>query len=93
MGLTAVRASTPAFSVNPDITIGLNAARYTYGTPTLVDPTGHYGDYQFYAVNFNGPVSSIPEPATWAMMLVGFAGLGVAARLRAKAATKSFAAA
>ncbi len=67
------------FSVNPDITIGLNAARYTYGTPTLVDPTGHYGDYQFYAVNFNGPVSSIPEPATWAMMLVGFAGLGFAA--------------
>lgn len=30
--------------------------------------------------------SAVPEPATWAMMLVGFAGLGFAARRRAVAA-------
>jgi hypothetical protein len=37
--------------------------------------------------NFNGTVnltSAVPEPATWAMMIVGFAGLGVAVRRRAK---------
>jgi hypothetical protein len=27
-------------------------------------------------------VSAVPEPATWAMMLIGFAGLGIAARRR-----------
>jgi hypothetical protein len=28
------------------------------------------------------PVGGVPEPATWAMMLVGFGGIGVAARSR-----------
>ena len=49
--------------------IGPNAAPYAYRTPTLADPSSHFGDYQFYAVNF----VAVPEPA---MMLVGFAGLG-----------------
>ena len=31
--------------------------------------------------------SSVPEPATWAMMLVGFGGLGALARRRARTAT------
>jgi hypothetical protein len=29
--------------------------------------------------------SAIPEPSTWAMMLIGFAGLGFAGYRRAKA--------
>ena len=29
------------------------------------------------------PQSAVPEPATWAMMLLGFAGIGMAARRRA----------
>jgi hypothetical protein len=29
--------------------------------------------------------SSVPEPSTWAMMVLGFAGLGYAAFRRAKA--------
>jgi hypothetical protein len=33
----------------------------------------------------NVSVSAVPEPATWAMMLIGFAGLGYAARRRAQA--------
>jgi probable HAF family extracellular repeat protein len=33
--------------------------------------------------------SSVPEPSTWAMMLAGFAGLGLAGSRRAKAACAS----
>jgi hypothetical protein len=38
---------------------------------------------QGYIVEF----SVVPEPSTWAMLLIGFAGLGVAAYRRAKTAT------
>jgi PEP-CTERM motif len=34
--------------------------------------------------NFNVSMTNIPEPATWAMMLVGFAGLGFAGYRRAR---------
>jgi hypothetical protein len=80
-------SETTGFSVNPNITIPLNAARYTYDSGVLLDPSSHYADYQFYAVNFNGPVSTIPELSTWAMMLCGFAGLGLAGYRGAKANT------
>ena len=41
-------------------------------------------------VGFSGPVDSVPEPSTWAMMLVGFAGLGLAGYRRAKAWRRNF---
>jgi hypothetical protein len=42
-----------------------------------------------YYVSFDGsaivvPVTAVPEPSTWAMMLIGFAGLGYAAYCRQK---------
>ena len=39
--------------------------------------------------NFNGTanISAVPEPATWAMMLVGFGAMGVAMRRRRSTAT------
>lgn len=71
------------FSVNPDITIPLDAARFIYLPPggVLTDPSDHFSDYQFYAVNFNGP-TSIPEPAALALLLVGIGGLAAAKRKR-----------
>jgi len=33
-------------------------------------------------VQFGGAVGAVPEPATWAMILVGFGGIGIAARSR-----------
>ena len=35
-------------------------------------------------IEINDAVMSVPEPATWAMMLLGFAGVGYAAYRRTK---------
>jgi hypothetical protein len=59
-----------AASVDPQILIDPalpNASQYT-----LVFSPG-VGD---------GPIAGVPEPSVWAMMLVGFAGLGFAAYRR-----------
>jgi PEP-CTERM motif len=65
-------ALTTGLGYAKNIAIGPDAARYAYDTPTLTDPSLHYSDYQFYAVN----MIAAPEPTTWTMMLLGFAGLG-----------------
>ena len=61
-----------------------------------VDPTfalGAGADPSQYSLVFsagigNAPVTSgVPEPSTWAMMLIGFAGLGFGARKRIAAAS------
>ena len=40
-------------------------------------------------INVTTAGSVVPEPSTWAMMLVGFAGLGFAAYRRAGAAART----
>jgi hypothetical protein len=45
------------------------------------------------AGNQNLITTSVPEPSTWAMMLLGFAGLGFAGYRRTKKSTAAFAAA
>lgn len=42
--------------------------------------TGADGDYDDIVVRFN--VTAVPEPTTWAMMLLGFAGIGLLAYRR-----------
>lgn len=37
-----------------------------------------------FAISEVGMASAVPEPSTWAMMLIGFAGLGFAARHRCR---------
>jgi PEP-CTERM motif len=44
------------------------------------------------SATFNAATSAIPEPSTWAMMLIGFAGLGYAGYRRARAAHATLAA-
>lgn len=72
-------------SVGNDIGAALANADYASGTFALsagvhtieIEYLGNVnnGTVAFYAV-----ASGVPEPATWAMMLIGFAGLGYAAR-------------
>jgi hypothetical protein len=60
------------FALNPVV---LSAGPHTiFVNGTLLGPTGSYSG----TIN----VAPVPEPATWAMMLLGFAGVGMAVRRR-----------
>lgn len=77
-GLNNILYSSGQFTVG--------ATPFTFSTP-IVSTTGiaiQWGPdgYDVGIDNINFTVSAVPEPATWAMMLVGFAGLGFAARRR-----------
>lgn len=52
--------------------MGLSVGNYTYSLSN--------GDS--IQVNVNGEASAVPEPATWAMMLLGFGAIGTATRRR-----------
>ena len=60
-----------------------NCATFSALADNLAFTTGAGGTTR---VNFAASVSgAVPEPATWAMMLVGFGGMGVAMRRSRKA--------
>jgi hypothetical protein len=88
-GLPGGFTSTSCFgcsSVGSDISAALGNADFSSGTFLLfaglntinIDYIGRVsnGDVAFYAV------AAVPEPSTWAMMIIGFAGLGFAAYRR-----------
>jgi hypothetical protein len=43
------------------------------------DGYGCAGGFYVNDIQVNDPVPSVPEPATWAMMVLGFVGIGVVA--------------
>jgi len=53
----------------------------------IVDSSGAFLKTQFYDTHTDGSFSTagaVPEPSTWAMLLMGFVGLGFAASLRGR---------
>jgi hypothetical protein len=53
----------------------------------IVDGSGAFLKTQFYDTHTDGSFSTagaVPEPSTWAMLLMGFVGLGFAASLRGR---------
>ena len=70
-------------SVNPSITIGpAGSARFNYGSgetasalPTSTDSSIGHSRALFVGANFQ-IAGGVPEPSTWAMMILGLAGLG-----------------
>ncbi|OJY38272.1 MAG: hypothetical protein BGP06_14820, partial [Rhizobiales bacterium 65-9] len=85
-------------SLNSDGLNHIYVANYTQGGifPASV-PTGTYvgfedikgggdRDYEDLTYVFTNVASGVPEPSTWAMMLIGFAGLGWAYRRRSAVA-------
>jgi hypothetical protein len=69
------------FTLNPTVLTGSPAVH-------TLSVTGYFvsGPTASYAGTFNANIVPVPEPATWGMMLVGFAGIGMAIRRRGKPA-------
>lgn len=73
--------SLATLTITPDVG-GVQVYTYTYGfssTGTGVG-LGFYGEGR--ADNFNTAARSVPEPATWGLMVVGFGIVGTAVRRR-----------
>ncbi len=74
-----------------------NGARaYAYIDPTFtIDPSYlalHPGAKLVFSAGFsNGVAGAVPEPATWAMMLIGFGMIGAAARYRRRKTALTYA--
>ena len=56
------------------------SADFPTSFPDYVDPSGGERDEAYLPFNVN--VAGVPEPGTWAMMLMGFFGTGVMVRSR-----------
>jgi hypothetical protein len=50
---------------------------------------GQVGDSITMIFSVGNPVSAVPEPSTWAMMLIGFAGLGFVFRQSRRTASSA----
>lgn len=59
---------------NGSVLLSVGEHRLTYTVTNVSNVLGTYSG------NFNFAVAPVPEPATWAMMLLGFAGIGFAMR-------------
>ena len=99
----AAGTGTIGFGTNifAQLNIGGTALGFTqYGGPdlfTLVNnkPVFNFGTFNLSSITsgaatitISAAAGAVPEPATWAMMLVGFGGLGFAMRRRAKVVTR-----
>jgi PEP-CTERM motif len=63
---------------NSDIAITLSGT-FDYSIAGAVANSQNWGSNEYWAAFNKITTSSIPEPSTWAMMMLGFAGLGYAA--------------
>ncbi len=83
-------------SADPRISFGIDLYSYVIGgaNSPLVEPTNSeaLGPNEDSWFGGNIELSTVPEPSTWAMMLLGFAGLGYASYRRARAGRATLAA-
>jgi hypothetical protein len=77
----------PKFNVNPEtIRPGEQESGFFFGTSLLLDGTvtlllvdakGQFSTYTTSLFATSSTTPAVPEPSTWAMMILGFAGLGL----------------
>jgi hypothetical protein len=70
--------NAPSLGQNLDLTFTGSLMGFTGGTIQGRAVTTHDLGVEIYAVNSGGSITPVPEPSTWAMMVLGFAGLGFA---------------
>jgi len=68
------------FSGGLPTSLTISGLEYVGVLDSYVDPTVTTRTYGDPALFVSAGAASVPEPATWAMMLVGFSGLGAALR-------------
>jgi hypothetical protein len=67
-----------SWELDPAVILAAGTTHNIIVNGTLIGPTGAYSG----TLNLQPRAVAVPEPATWGMMLVGFAGVGFALRRR-----------
>jgi hypothetical protein len=65
----------------------INAPAFKTGTFALTQFSGA-GQYSLTITDLDATVPTVPEPASWALMIAGFGGIGFAARYRGRTKIK-----
>jgi hypothetical protein len=78
-------SETVTFANGSEVLVKLNDATFNTGFFGLRPGQKAGADIVASFTLLQGPTSGVPEPATWAMMLTGFGGLGAAMRKRRRA--------
>ncbi len=94
INFTSVKLNGATFNLTPNgdfeagwlINLPVLAGMQTLEVQGTSDGNGAYGGSLSFA-----PSAAVPEPATWAMMIIGFTGAGVAIRRRRRDDSVAFA--
>ena len=94
INFTSVKLNGTSFNLTPNgdfeagwlINLPVLAGVQTLEVKGTSDGNGAYGGNLSFA-----PSAAVPEPATWAMMIIGFTGAGVAIRRRRRDSSVAFA--
>ena len=78
--LVGFQAAAPLFGPTTFVT-GVDET-FTLGNLDVTDASANYASDPPFTGTVSIAPSAVPEPAVWAMMLAGFAGLGAVARSR-----------
>jgi hypothetical protein len=85
LGLFVGEPGTPSpfvIGTSALVTAPAGATQLYFGVADAQDMTGPSGFYVDNSGSFTVNISAVPEPSTWAMMIVGFAGMGLLAYRR-----------